>query len=140
MIKVLFCSNYNIGSLLIRLFTFSKWSHVGIVLDDNTVIDATGGKGVSVHSMHEFISKYRSIEEVSISIPDPIAAKAFLVDQIGKPYDFTALFGLVLQRDWQEPDSWFCSELLEASLVAGGRKRFKDSVSRIVPKESYAVI
>lgn len=55
-------------------------------------------------------------------------------------YDWTAIFGMLLQRNWQEQDSWFCSELVEAALTAGGRQRFRDDVSRITPHQTWAVM
>lgn len=45
---------------------------------------------------------------------------AFLRSQVGKPYDTTAIAGLALNRDWREPDSWFCSELMAAALESCG--------------------
>jgi hypothetical protein len=44
----------------------------------------------------------------------------FLRSQLGKPYDKTAILAFVAARDWQEKDSWFCSELQAAALVACG--------------------
>ena len=35
----------------------------------------------------------------------------FLRAQIGKPYDFEAILGIVAQRDWRKDKAWMCSEL-----------------------------
>jgi hypothetical protein len=48
------------------------------------------------------------------------AFEMFLAEQIGKPYDTTAVIGLGFGRNWREPDSWFCSELIAAALEACG--------------------
>lgn len=55
---------------------------------------------------------------VSIDVPDEVEEKfnAFVNAQIGKPYDVTAIAGVVFGRDWRERDSWFCSELVAAAL------------------------
>ena len=43
--------------------------------------------------------------------------RLFSDDQIGKPYDSRGITGFVLdKRDWHEPDSWFCSEEVQANL------------------------
>ena len=38
--KVLFCTSNKIGAVLIRGVTWSKWSHVAILLGDGTVVEA----------------------------------------------------------------------------------------------------
>lgn len=48
------------------------------------------------------------------------AFERFLLDQIGKPYDYAGIAGLVLGRNWRNPDSWFCSELQAAALEHAG--------------------
>jgi uncharacterized protein YycO len=45
---------------------------------------------------------------------------AFARGQLGKPYDTTAIVAFVAGRNWQEADSWYCSELACAALVAAG--------------------
>ena len=36
--------------------------------------------------------------------------------QIGKPYDGEAILAFVAGRNWQDPEAWFCSELVAAGL------------------------
>lgn len=51
---------------------------------------------------------------------------AFIESQVGKPYDTWAIVAYFWpSRDWQELDSWFCSELLATGLAECG----------ILPKE-----
>ena len=58
--------------------------------------------------------------------------------QIGKPYDLTALFGLLMHRDWQEDDSWFCSELVAWAFSRGGSPLFRREVMhRITPQHLW---
>lgn len=139
--KVLFASKpYSLGSCLIRLFTFSKFSHVAIKISDLLVIDSTLTTGVRSISVETFTKQYPNYIEIDITVPNEYAAKDFLLTQIGKPYDWTALIGMVLQRTWHAHDSWFCSELLEAAAKAGGKPRFRDDVYRITPQQSWAVL
>jgi len=139
--KVLFVYNtFSISSWLIRFFTFSKFSHVAIKISDTVIVDSTLASGVRAITTKEFIKHYPKYVELDVYIPNENLAKDFLLSQIGKPYDLTAIFGMVLQRKWHEEDSWFCSELLEAAIKAGGKPRFRDDVYRITPQQSWAVL
>jgi len=139
--KVIYCANNSIGSWLIRLFTWSRFSHTVYVEDDTHVIDSTlQHGGVRRRLLADIYSQYPTIAEVTIDLPDEQAALEFARAQIGKPYDQTAILGFVFHRNWAEDDSWFCSELIEAVAVAGKRLRFRDGLYRISPELSYTVI
>jgi hypothetical protein len=57
---------------------------------------------------------------------------------VGKPYDLTALFGLLMRRDWQEEDRWFCSELVGWAFAQGGSPLFRaDALHRITPQNLW---
>jgi uncharacterized protein YycO len=43
-----------------------------------------------------------------------------ILSQKGKPYDFCAVSGLPLNRNWDNPEAWFCSELIAAGLNRDG--------------------
>ncbi len=68
-----------------------------------------------------------------VTVDDDAAKRfrAFLVDQLGKPYDVAAIAHFVSavfvhpahptpERDWAEPSSWICSELIAAALIHAG--------------------
>lgn len=118
-------------SLLIRLFTWSQWSHVGIVsADGETVYESKGGEGVVETPLHEFTERYPQYCYAQIPCESRRKAYNFYRSQLGKPYDFTALYSIVFRRNWQETDSWFCSEY-----VAAGLGIFRnESIKRITPE------
>lgn len=136
--RLIFARKHAIGSYIIRLFTFSSWSHVGLVFSDEMVIDATFAKGVRLIPLTEFMSEYTDIDVWFVKTPDEASARKFAELQLGKKYDLSAIFGLIFQRNWQQDDKWFCSELVEAVLKAGGLVRFRDSPHRITPQQSWA--
>lgn len=35
--------------------------------------------------------------------------------QLGKKYDYSAIFGIALDRNWKDQGKWFCSELCSAA-------------------------
>lgn len=117
--RILFCINTKgIIDFIIRTFTKSKWSHVAFLLDDNTVIEATYPLVWRV-PLAEMLSNYDKFELIDIPCVYRKAKEAGL-SQLGKRYDIA---GLALHRDWQEQDSWFCSELVAWCLEQGGNKR-----------------
>ncbi|RTL37167.1 MAG: hypothetical protein EKK53_21595 [Burkholderiales bacterium] len=139
--KLLFCRQNSISSWLIRFFTWSPWSHVAIVENDEYVIDSTFlHGGVKRRPLLEAVQRYSRMELLEVDLANEEAAMEFVRSQIGKPYDWTAIFGFVFRRDWAEPDSWFCNELAEAAFVAGGRRRFREDIARITPRDSWAVV
>ena len=121
MIRLLFTSSRTPFDAVIRAFEGGTCSHVGIEIGDDLVIDTTFLQGgVAEHSLDEFMQGRKLIHAIELQLPNEAAALAFLVDQLGKPYDWTALAGFMFWRDWSETDAWYCSELAAAFLKVGG--------------------
>lgn len=138
MLQLIFARKHALGSYIIRFFTFSSWSHVGLLFPDGKVLDVTLSTGVRLTQKEEFLKGYSKTSTWNVEVADESATRLFAEKQVGKSYDLSGIFGLIFQRKWQEDDSWFCSELVEASLQAGGLKRFRDEVYRITPQQSWA--
>ena len=60
-------------------------------------------------------------------------ARRWLLDQLGKPYDWSAIWSWFGSRDWQEEDSWFCSELVARAAEAGNRRVVYAETARVTP-------
>jgi uncharacterized protein YycO len=136
--RAIYLRRNNLGSLLLRTGMWSSWSHCGIVFGDN-VIQAAAFKGVVGTPLAEMIAEASTYAFRDFDGVDDEKAHAFALAQIGKPYDWPGAAGLALHREWEEDDSWFCSELVEAALVAGGRTRFVNNPRRVTPQWSWAV-
>jgi len=133
---VLFCTSKLPLAALIRTVTWSKWSHVALV-DGDEAIEATW-PAVRVAPLAEVIAKHS--DHVIVDLPCPVPDEVIKAarSQVGKPYDLTALFGLLMHRDWQEQDSWFCSELVAWAFAAAGQPIFRqDASSRITPQHLW---
>lgn len=113
----------------IRAFEYGFWaSHVEAVMPDGTLLGAHYEGGVQARAPD--YDKGKFTRELFIDLPSIEDATHpwgmedrfhnFLHAQVGKPYDVEAIAAFVARRDWQEPDSWFCSELQAAALVACG--------------------
>jgi len=135
--RIIFARRPTLGSALIRWFTWSRWSHVAVTFDGHTVIDTTFKHGgAKVHSWRAFTDDYADREILDMPLPDEAAAERWLLRQLHKPYDWTALVGLVLRsRRWADADSWFCSELVAAACAAGGLPLFREDAARITPRD-----
>lgn len=129
-----------IPAMLLRILTLSKFSHMAVLLDDNTVIEAAAFKGVVRGSFENFTKIYDRVIIQDLPLPNEEAAINFLLEQVGKPYDWTAIFGIVFRNGkWTDLDSWFCSELVEAAVKVGGLDRFKEDISRIIPQYCWVL-
>lgn len=143
--KIVFARRNTLGSWLLRFFTWSPYSHVGAIFEDNhgaplLVVHSTSPEGVHVTEWDKFSEQYNVCEVCEVSVPNEDAAFDFLQSQIGKPYDWSAILGFIFRAsDWERDDAWFCNELVEAALVAGGKRRFRESLARITPRHSWMV-
>jgi len=139
--KVIFTNKHmSISSMVIKLLTFSKFSHMAVLLKDGNVIDTTFLSGVRIQSLEQFSKHYRNRVIREIALPNEAAAEQFLHSQIGKPYDWASLVGIIARNGkWTDEGKWFCSELVEAAVKAGGLDRFVEKLSRIIPQYCWVI-
>lgn len=128
---VAFTRSNNIGSFLIRCVTWSRFSHVAIVSDDEQfVVEALMFKGVVKTPMNDFIKRNDCVELATMP-GDAADAEQY----IGKKYDWSALIGLLLHRDWGKSERWFCSEkTAKVSAIFRENRR-----GRITPEHCYMI-
>jgi hypothetical protein len=115
-------------SATIEYATSGLFSHVDAVLDDgrrlgsrsDRVLDLTTGQrvpaGVQVRPADYAYWVRRVDFELSVTTTQKAAYLNFLHAQLGKRYDFPAVLGFAFDRDWRDPDAWYCSELIAAAL------------------------
>lgn len=126
--KIIFSRSKLPGSYIIRWMTFSKWSHVALLLDTGEVVEATWPK-VRMSNIKDFAKSHPDFE---IRYLDGNAD--LVMKEIGKPYDLSGLFMFLNPwRDWTTDDKWFCSELL-----AHASGMFTES-ARVSPQMLYLV-
>ena len=115
--KLIFGASRMPGSLLLQFFTFSRWSHVGIVYGD-FVIEARFPR-VRMTTVAEFQAHYPRWEFAELPCADEGAAEAFARSRIGRLYDLGGLLAFPFQnRAWETSSRDFCSAL--PILPAGG--------------------
>lgn len=127
--KLILVHGRDFYSRLIRWETFSPYSHAAFEFDDGFQIGAeSGGVGVYPPSPGTVITRF---DVDGLDIEKAVDAAC---SQVGKPYDWTAIAGLVMRRDWRETDSWFCSELVAWACEQAGTPLLRaNRLNRITP-------
>jgi hypothetical protein len=127
-------------SALIRAATWSRWSHVALV-DGESVLEAVALHGVRRAPLADAIARAADYAFVDLPARDPAAVIAAAASQLGKPYDYTALVGLALRRDWQALGAWFCSEYAAWSFMAAGQPLLRaEVVRRVTPQHLWMLL
>lgn len=97
-------------SWAIRTHTCSDYSHVDLVMPDGSgLLGARAEGGVQIRPVGYI--KAERVVRVSYPVANLPAGMEWITKQIGKPYDYEAIGGILLHRDWRQGDSWICSEL-----------------------------
>jgi hypothetical protein len=147
-----FVRGKSLSSDLIAYFGGGKYSHVDAVLPagygypagsylgarDDIVKPLGGGapipRGVQVRPAGYEQWRFADLW----SLPTTKAAHetfyGFLVEQIGKPYDWRSIVGFATgDYDWRDPQAWFCMELAAAALEKALHIRFAFPTHVITP-------
>ena len=136
--RLLFLRRSTPACVAIRLATWSRWSHVAAVFG-STAFEATAKHGVRRTNVYDVLAG--ATDHAWANVPcrtEP--ALRFLELQLGKPYDWTAILGILTRRDWQEDDSWFCSELVAATALAAGAPLIHKPQNRVTPEDVWSSI
>lgn len=127
MISLLFVSGNDIGSRLIKWFSHgASFSHVDVIWPDGKLFgsrtDRSGAEATGVQFRPASYVNGCDVLRVDLPAAEDVRQRFydFLLAQEGKPYDSSAIAAFIFGRDWQEDDSWFCSELVTAALVHCG--------------------
>lgn len=135
-VTLLFSSSRKIGGRLIEWTTWSEWSHVEIVCGASSLIGANYPDGVAYTTIErrQRTSRRWAFVEVWANREDVMS---FARRQLLKPYDARGALGIAFRRDWQEPDAWFCSELVAAALAHAGVHIARVDQWRVTPQDLW---
>lgn len=139
-IRLRFVRQKDIPSFLIGMFQDGFWAtHVETVMPDGTYLGARFRGGVLARPAG-YDKKTMAREEfvdVEMTLPEENAYYDFLRDQLDKSYDLSAIFGMIVHRNWRDPSRWFCSELVAGGFCAC--KKFPEHLAvdldRITPRD-----
>jgi len=126
MISLQFVRGTQLDSKLIEWFGGGPlFSHVDTVLEDGTLLGSRMEGGVQIRQAGYF-GDLKTLR-IDLECSDLATGRyiEFVKSQLGKPYDGTGILAFVAGRDWQEDDSWFCSELVASGLEKCGYFAFR---------------
>jgi uncharacterized protein YycO len=136
MLRIAFCRGTSLPSRFIRVLTWSRWSHVALI-DDDEVIEAVWPR-VGVTALSDLLSRYPEVRIAEWPTIDAAPILAAARSQEGKGFDWKALIGFIFHRDWQQQDAWFCSELVAWSFAQAGVSLYRpDGLNRITPQHLW---
>jgi uncharacterized protein YycO len=121
-------------SAAIRFSTRSAVSHAEFVdpaTGSTFGARCTGVKWRSAHASRRYTCVLR------FTAPAIDQAFKWALTQAGKSYDFSAIGGIALDRNWRDSRRWFCSELIAAAFEAVSSPLLNPSANvwRITPRD-----
>lgn len=145
MITLRFVTGDDVVSNGIRNFEYGYWAtHAEALMPDGTLLGAHADGGVQARP-HDY-DKDQFTKEMYVQIPaspeETDTFHSFLRSQIGKPYDFVAIAGIAMARDWQAQNKWFCSELQAAALCHCGvfPSHLATEFNHITPRDLLLIV
>lgn len=134
MITIQFSTTNHISSKMIGFMTWSWASHTDFVLPDGTLFGALAMENGGGVRKHILTPSYTRIERYTVDAPESILDIALA--QEGKPYDWGGIFGVLARnRNWEDDDKWFCSELVAYCFKKAGVPLINDEPYRITPRD-----
>lgn len=115
-ITVVFASNNQPASIIIKLFTLSHWSHVAILDDDGFIYDSTLLSGVRRIHFDEWKTHYTNLDFTIFPVKNRQKVFEWLSTQVGKRYDALGIFSFILRKNYEDKNKWFCSEIVAHAL------------------------
>ncbi|HEV2521077.1 MAG TPA: hypothetical protein VGT24_01740 [Candidatus Acidoferrales bacterium] len=130
---------WNPISAAIRFSTRSWASHAEFIdIAAGITLGARSVGGVKYRLCEK--DHYSRIEQFVVDkASDMVAAWSWAATQVGKPYDFSAISGIALDRNWHDESKWFCSELVAVAFEKAGHPLLSTRPSaasyRITPRD-----
>jgi len=111
-------------SRAIKFVTWGRYSHTAIILADDIIVEAWQGSN-SVRIIKSLSNGHKpgthiDIYSVRMGAEQERVFRQFVLDQVGKKYDFWGIAGFLRRKDLQRGESWFCSELFAAGCEKAG--------------------
>lgn len=108
-------------SRLIRWTNFSEYSHASYI-DGDEVAEFESAIPNGVRSK-VFLEGHKpgtvvDLFDAPITPGEAEGVREFFIGELGQPYDYRGLFGFLARRQIEDPEAWFCSEIVFAAFVS----------------------
>lgn len=127
---------WNPLSLAVGIAAGSRQFSHAITLIERRAYEASMTHGCRAGTVDELMAGIAVYRDMDVWVPDLDASIAFAEAQVGKHYDWPGAIGIPLtySEDWSDDKRWWCSDLVFAILLAGGRRLFDpDAMKRVRP-------
>jgi hypothetical protein len=118
-------------------------SHAEAVLPNGTIIAALSDRGVrNVPGDYDTTSTSQIFVDVLMPPDDLKRWVAYLWSRVGRPYDWTAIYGEALHLNWRKPGGFICSMLATLSLRESGTfsHPLSERAHEITPRDLLLVL
>lgn len=131
MIQLRFSALDTLAGRIIRWGTWSWCSHVDFYLPaTGMLLGAVPGEGVSLRK------RVAGEREAFFCVDAPQSVLTRAHERLGAKYDYSGVLGYALRRNWNNEDSWFCSELVAKCFEEEGVPLLRtDHTHRISPRD-----
>lgn len=133
--QIAFATDSEPLSKVIRAATSCQWHHVGVVFNNEYVVEARF-VGVVKTPLADFKARGKHLI-VDYPVSDEGVAQEFALTQLGKEYDFAGLISFPFRRRWQDDTRWYCSELVAAIAAAGGSPVVRSGLKAVSPRDLW---
>jgi hypothetical protein len=140
MITLRFVGYGDLEAAAIRAFQYGFWATHVEALIDNKLVGANLNGGVAVRAVGYDTGGFTKERYVNIEATEgqTAAFNDFTMEQVGKGYDLEAILELLLDRNWRDPNKWFCSELVAAAMEEAGKfTKLPGTFNRVLPRDVY---
>ncbi len=127
--RLIFTRHRTPASLAICAATASIWSHVACEIG-GAVFEAKAASGVRQTTYWDALVGASRVGVATVDCNNHLARR-WLFDQLGKPYDWSAIWSWFGSRDWQADDRWFCFELAATACARGNRRVVYEETARV---------
>lgn len=100
----------------IRWKTWSRWSHVDVLIAGEAYGASGTIGGVGFYSLDHKPYKKQAIVSIPVSEAQYIKFMEELLSKEGAEYDYSGIKAFLIRLNIHEEDKWFCSELLIEAL------------------------
>lgn len=134
-LKVMFTNSKMPLSPIIRAVTWSKFSHMAIVINDHEILHSDF-HGVRIEPLVDLQARSKNWMIVEYKCDRPEDLITACKTQLGKPYDFTGLIGIAIRDvNLQDDSKWWCSEIPAFGALISNQPFFQDEyLHRITPQ------
>ncbi len=112
-------------SWVIRWVTWSEFSHVDVLLEmpaERRLLGARFRGGVQARRLD--YARFARVQCYTVTLTEEEYGRflGFLVNQLGRPYDWRGILNFHFHRSrrWRDGRAWFCSELVAAAFECAG--------------------